>query len=380
MFDELKKKPIRDFLRPVRAFDADESLSRVVGAFSNPQTFGVIVNRDGSHGVLAASRLLRAKSADTKIATMLQPAPRIEVRATVAQAAHLFYESKLPVMPVYDGTELAGSLSPFDFLPAMRDSETGVELGISSIMSPRPESVSAQTPISKAVELMASKNIDYLPITSGPRNAKIIGVVSSRELALYALAPAGKVNAGAFGIEAHKAFSKSVRGLLAASPLTLEITETLHGALQKLVPERFDCAIVSLDDEMQGIVTPRELLRPLTAMNIRTILPFTISGLEANSAEAAIARQKLGVIGDRLSKLYGGKFRMSATVKPLRGTRKFEITLHLYSPGSESAIYTESGFDLGKIFDILERRAKEHLHRERKSRHIRTRRKSEEFQ
>jgi len=108
------------------------------------------------------------------------PAPSIQVGATIRDAVGAMAESKSGALVVLDGEKLAGIVSERDIvLRGVRQSMDPATTPVSEIMSAPVESVAADAPVGRAIEVMTRNRFRHLAITDA--DGKVVGLLSSRD-------------------------------------------------------------------------------------------------------------------------------------------------------------------------------------------------------
>ena len=108
------------------------------------------------------------------------PAPSVQASATIREAVGVMTETNCGALVVLDGERLAGIVSERDVV--MRGVRDGLDPGatpVSEIMSSPVESVRADTPTGRAIEVMTRNRFGHLAITDA--EGKVVGLLSSRD-------------------------------------------------------------------------------------------------------------------------------------------------------------------------------------------------------
>lgn len=108
------------------------------------------------------------------------PAPSIQISATIREAVDAMAEVSCGALAVLDGESLAGIVSERDIvLRAVRKGLDAVSTPVSEIMSAPVESVAADTPTGRAIEIMTRNKFRHLAVVD--ENDKVVGLLSSRD-------------------------------------------------------------------------------------------------------------------------------------------------------------------------------------------------------
>jgi CBS domain-containing protein len=108
------------------------------------------------------------------------PAPSIQATATIRDAVDIMAEVSCGALAVLKGEALAGILSERDVvLRAVRRGLDPATTPVSEIMSTPVESVAADTPTGRAIEIMTRRKFRHLAVVD--ENEKVVGLLSSRD-------------------------------------------------------------------------------------------------------------------------------------------------------------------------------------------------------
>jgi CBS domain-containing protein len=363
MFDKLRARPVSDFLVDAEVLSGDESVSKALGSFQKTKLFAVLAEEKGSYGVLHAGSLLKLNSLDSKVSGYIRPAPKVGSNDRVGYAAKIMVEKRLPILPVVDATKLVGAVRADEVLKGALEDSSNAK--ISAVMTPNPICLSASDLAAKASKIMSEKRIDHLPIL---QNSKISGVITSRDLVLSWLQPSEKVRFGSKGVSTVGQQRFAVANLVFDQPVISDITHSFDEGLKRVIRSLSTYTLVTMGSELQGIVTLRDFLKPIADEEPRIHLPVNFSGLPTETIEGSVAKDKLKSLALRLSKNFPDLLEVKGKVKSVGKTdKKFEVRLHLYC-SQDVLSFSETGYDLVKVFEELEKRAKRSLSQTGRSR------------
>jgi CBS domain-containing protein len=108
------------------------------------------------------------------------PAPAVQVSATIREAVDQMAEASCGALVVMEGEALVGIVSERDIvLRAVRNGLDPAGTPVREIMSSPVESVAANTPTGRAIEIMTRNKIRHLAVVD--ENEKVAGLLSSRD-------------------------------------------------------------------------------------------------------------------------------------------------------------------------------------------------------
>ena len=122
---------------------------------------------------------------------MTKQVASVQAQDTVQKAAQLMKEHDVGSIPVCSGSNLVGIVTDRDItLRCVAQGKDTNQAPVSEAMTANPVSVSADTDVQQAAQIMSSKQIRRLPIVE---NNSLVGMVSLGDLAVE---PAAKDKAG----------------------------------------------------------------------------------------------------------------------------------------------------------------------------------------
>jgi CBS domain-containing protein len=138
-----------------------------------------------------------------------------------------------------------------------------------------------------------------------------------------------------------------------------EPSATVSDVISLMLQKRSSYVVVRLWDEVQGIITLRDVMRTLLPQREKNSL-FYIVGLPADPFEAESAKMKLDRIGRKLARALPSIREIRAVVKHRdvgSGRRRYEVSFDVYVSGGMHT-FVEGGYDLAEIFDRVDPRLK----------------------
>lgn len=113
-----------------------------------------------------------------------------DASASVSEAASLMAQRHVGSVLVTQGGRLAGIFTERDIVRAVSQDVQAPEEPIEHWFTPNPSTVTPDTSIDQARELMLERHFRHLPVTDGP-GGEVIGMLSMRDVARAAAAQTG---------------------------------------------------------------------------------------------------------------------------------------------------------------------------------------------
>jgi CBS domain-containing protein len=168
---------------------------------------------------------------------------------TVVAAAVELVASKIGCLPVVEGGALVGILTETDIVRAFADACRGnaqrglIDPPLIARMTRGARSITSNTPLSEALELMQAMDVRHLPVVQDER---VIGIVSDRDLRR------------AHG--SNRDPQTPVDEVMSHNVVTIDPEKPLSYAAELMLARRIGAVPVVDDDRLVGIITLTDLL------------------------------------------------------------------------------------------------------------------------
>jgi CBS domain-containing protein len=348
----LRIQTIESLLETRPLFSEDERVSKAIGFLREIDGHEVFVARERRiAGVTTRDLLSVSDPLNTKLAGLLYSLPEITAASNMAEAARLMFDYRLWALPGRWSDGSVQVLTAKSMMRAMKQC-TNLQGRASEVMAAAPVAVQADDTVLKAKSLMTRRSLDHLVVMKG---GQIDGILTSSDI-LFELLPEERMPERG---RAEVRFDYPVSRIAKPPLLVVEPSAPIADVVEAMLKHQSSYAVVKLWDEVQGIITYREAMKPLLA-EARTESPFYIVGVPGDPFEAEAAKMKLQRLGDMLTKAMPSIKEIRAVVKSretAKGRPRYEVSFDIYAPSLLHA-YVEEGYDLSEIFDRVGPRLK----------------------
>lgn len=190
--------------------------------------------------------------------------------ASLKNAATLLVKHKIGALPLVDGDHLAGIVTETDLVRALRDmclaagEDSPCFQPIRDGMSSPVLTVGPSQTLEEATRLFQARGIRHLAVVE---DGRLAGMVSDRDIR-RALGRASVLDQ-----QAEREGTMLVGGNLIKDVMTDEVisadpSTTWCEAAHVMIGERIHSLVVLEDDRLVGIITPTDLIRLITRMNV----------------------------------------------------------------------------------------------------------------
>ncbi len=352
--ENFAKREISSLMTEPLTLSKMSSISKVVGLLRDRGAYEVFI--DGvKPGMVTARDLLNVSNpTSTKLETLMIQAPRLLRNAPIRETARIMLEHRIRSLPVVEGKKVVGQIGILGIISLMR--EYMPSLSADKVMTPKPITLDERDKISKARNLMRRRRIDHLPILSSGRLA---GILTSSHLIAYLL-PAEGVGKEGMVADIRRRTDVEVGSIMDRQPLTCEPDEDVRTVASRIIERHSTYSLVTLEEEVQGIITLRDFMKLIVPQAPKSEVPVYMVGLPDDPFEAETAKSKFIRSIDVLRRSFPDILEARSTIKTkdVGGERRrYEVRILIRTP-RRTFNYTENGYDLANVYDILSDRVK----------------------
>lgn len=261
-------------------FDVGTPVSKVAGAFEDPDLKAVVVTDGGDYeGVVTRRQLASShEQPNQKVGSVVWHVPRVERHEDVREVARLMVGSDAKVLPVVEDGTVHGVVHADDLLAAVR--EFLDVLSVRHVYSDDLVTVDPDTTLGEVLNVLREHRITHLPVVE---DDDLRGIVSLYDVIGFTTRDVERSQGGDFGDPRAESGGRTHGGYGAregeqARLLDLPVRDVMtepvgtvrpDQSLDEAVAEMFDIeasSLVAVDDDgtPKGIVTKTDVLRSLT--------------------------------------------------------------------------------------------------------------------
>jgi CBS domain-containing protein len=361
---DLLKTKVAELKTELVAVPSSAPLTKVVGTLRKRNAYEAFIIDDARIGMVSIRDILRAKHVHSRKASSLATQiPNLAPETLIREAAAIMTDYRVRALPIVKDGEAIGEITALSICKALH-ATTALDFSIDKVMTSHPISVRVDDPLAKAKALMSRRNIDHLPVL---QDGKTVGVVLSHRLLDSMIPPERSMRRG-WTPETRALNRLSVKGLM-ERPLICDAGEKTSSVLSRLIDRRKSYTLVGIGEEVQGIVTYRDFISKLLVKRRKTRIPAYIVGLPDAPFEAEAVRSKFTRAINLLKKSFPEILEARCTIKTSspegkRGRKRYEVKALVYTP-RRMFVYSQSGWDLPSIFDVISKKLKKTMTRRR---------------
>jgi CBS domain-containing protein len=358
---------VKNIISKATIIEPTETLSSVINKITRNKAYDVFC----IHGKTTLSTnilsLLNAKNITTmKVEPFLSPVPYISPSDSIQKASHIMTHYRTREVPVVTKNKIIGVVTAKQILKLL-SSKDNKWIKANLIYTQNPITVSSDESLSTAKRIMTSKKIDHLPVIS---NDKIKQVLTSSHL-IESIIP--KESLGRFSKGANRVHKLESRiGNIGSTRIPqCSPNDDLNKILKSMLKSDTTCCLVNLWDNLQGIITFKDVLG-LLASKIETQIPLFIVGMPEDQRNSNLISSKFEKTLKRLQQTYSEIHEARVSIKKQRSggkkEGKFDVTIMISTSHHAPLIYKSVGFDLGEVLEDLSQKLLRNLSKRSKQR------------
>lgn len=354
-FNELRHTPALNFIEPIVIAEARDSISEIIGILMDRDCYDIFVPLSGKVASLNMRDFLGVKNiTSANPSTLGKIIPTLNSESTTAEAARLMSLYRLRALPILEKNEITSQISAKKIVQAIRDImfvSAIRKTSASDIMTPSPIVISKTDTIASAKTIMKRRRIDHLPVLQDNR---LVGMVTSKDIVEVMLRPE-RIGRKSLGIDdTQDRLDIAISGILDKNILTSNIDDTLQSVTDLMVSQNSTYCVIKSIDEVQGIITYRDIIN-LLGEKVEEEIPIFLIGLPDDPLDAELAKSKFTNLVKLLKKIYPDieQARCRVKIREIQGARKrYEVDASIISTHAV-ANFVNVGWDLPKMFDQM---------------------------
>ncbi len=349
ILNRIGKKKVSDFIESANIINSNESVSKILGNLIKINNYSVYFKNGNKITAINLRDILSARDVHSqKLNSIAKSTPTIEEDSNISSAAGLMSLYRLRSLPVIEDGEIIGQITTKSIVKSMN--HTDIKVRSTKIMTANPVCMHENDLALAAKNLMVRHRIDHVPIVED--NLK--GIVTSFDIAKIILTADNLDNAHLGHTEHTRPLEFPVKGIAERNATISSVDHSVAKVIQLLNTNNSTYSIVTLGDEIQGIITHRDIIS-LLGEKVEEDVPAYIIGLPDDPFASELAKTKFNTLVKFLTKTMPDleEARCRIRLSTVRGkTKKYEIEVSIFTPTNRYS-YRNEGSDLATIFDQM---------------------------
>ncbi|HEX5921623.1 MAG TPA: CBS domain-containing protein [Nitrososphaeraceae archaeon] len=350
----VRNMPVEVLMEASIIISKDEPLSKIISTLIETDSYDVFIELSGKVAALNIRDIIGAKDIKTTRPSLVgKIIPELNRKSVVGEAARIMSHYRMRTLPVVQNGRIEGQISARRIVDLINKQLVGNKLKInaSNIMTGDPLVIDSHKTVSAAMSIMKRRRIDHLPVVD---NGLLVGIITSSDI-MKVMSPSERIGKKSIGINnTEDSLSIEVSGLANDDVITASVDESLQGVCDRMISAGSSYCIIKVWDEIQGIITYRDIVA-LLGEKIEEDIPMFIVGLPDEPLDAELAKSKFANITKFMRKIHPDieQARCHIKLRRVLGSRKrYEIDVHVRSTHGNIS-YTNVGWDLAKLFDEM---------------------------
>ena len=350
----IRSVPVRDLMDPPIMISEDVALSKIISTLNETNSYDVFIQLSGKIGAFTIRDIIGIKDITTTRPSLVgKIIPELNRDSVISEAARIMSHYRMRTLPIVHNGKIEGQVSAKRIVELISKHlvESKLRIVVSNIMTSDPITIDCHKTVSAARSIMKRRRIDHLPVVDSGR---LVGIITSSDI-MKVMLPSERISKKSVGIDnAEDRFSIEVSGLANADVITANVDESLQVVCDRMINAGSTYCIIRVWDEIQGIITYRDIVA-LLGEKMEEDIPMFIVGLPDEPFDAELAKSKFTNITRFLRKIHPDieEARCHIKLRSVQGARKrYEIDVHILSTHGNIS-YTNIGWDLAKLFDEM---------------------------
>jgi len=366
--EDLRSQPIEPFLSALVELPSDSSLAKVLGVLREGGIYEAFLPEDSRCGMISARDVLKVGSIEgMKVSAHMTYVPVMRKQSSVAEVARLMADYRIRAVPISDGRKIIGQVNSVKILARLKDG-IGGDMRLTSLVAREPVTIESDASCAKARDLMIRKRIDHLPVT---KEARVEGMITSSDIISH-ITPSERLGSKSMKPEIRSVFDFGVKDAMDKTPLACTPDTTAERALELMLASNRTYILVAQWEELQGIATHRNYMSLLAEVEPELDVPVFIVGLPDDPFEAEATKAKFRRIVNQLLRVFPDIVEARSVIKskftkPGKERGRYEVTVQIRT-SKNSYTYSEQGWELPVVYDIITNRLKRLMTDKRKPR------------
>jgi len=363
----IQSTKVKSLISKATEIEPSDTLSSVINKISKNNAYDVFYLNNKSALSTNIRALLNAKNiTEMKVESFLYPIPHITPNDSVQKAANIIAHYRIREVPIVQKNKIIGVITVQRILKLL-STKDNKWIKANLIYTQNPIVVSSDETLSNARRIMTSKRLDHLPVLN---NGKIKQVLTSAHILEYIL-PQERQGKKSIGVRTLHKLESRIGNIGSTRIPQCGPHDDLNKIVNSMLKTDASCCLVNLWDNLQGIITFRDILG-LLASKIDTPIPLYIVGLPEDQKDVNLISKKFEDTLKRIQKIYSEIHEARVSIKQQRtGGRKegtYEVSIMITTSHHAPLIFSSVGFDLSEVLEELSQKLLKTLSKRAKNR------------
>jgi len=367
-FKDLSKTKIKSFVEPATIIDPLSTISHAINEITKNDVYDLYCLEGKSVLSTNVRALLAGKDiSDMKIRPFLYPSRSLSINSTLQDAASIMSHHRTRSVPVVDQNKIVGVILSKTILNLLAKKDNKwIKANI--IYSSNPVTICSNDSLATARKIMLSRKFDHLPVIS---NGNVKQVLTSFHI-LQTITPHENLRHGSAGVKKIRTLGFKIGNIGSNRIPQCTPNDNLNTVLGRMLDSDTTCILVTLNENLQGIITYRDILS-LLSVKFDSEIPLYMVGMPDGQKNIDLITSKFSKTLKRLQKVYSDVQEARVSIKKQRSggkkDGKYEVTVIISTPHHTPYVYREVGWDLSNVVETISQRLLRNLSKRSKRRY-----------
>ena len=364
---DIQSIKIKSLISKATTIEPTDTLSHVINKITKDNSYDVFYLKDKKVLSTNIRTLLNAKNIyNMKVDSFLYPIPHVTQNDSVQKVANIITHYRIREVPVVEKNQIIGVVTAKQIVKLL-SSKDNKWIKANLIYTQNPITVPADESISNARRIMTTKRIDHLPVLN---QGKIKQVLTSYHI-LQSIMPSEKQGSKSMVSRTEHALELKIGNTGSTRIPQCSANDDLNKVINSMLKTDTSCCLVNLQDNLQGIITFRDILG-LLASKLETPIPLYIVGMPDDQQNVNLISSKFAKTLKRLQQVYSEIHEARVSIKQQRtGNKKegkYEVTVMVIISHHTPLVFSSIGFDLSEVLEDLSQKLLRTLSKRAKNR------------
>jgi len=338
-----------------KVYYVEDYASKVIRDLIKSERYEAVVKSGRKAGIVTLSDMLRVSQPDaSRLRDIWKVTGYITKHEKILDAVRMMIQIGVRAIPVMEGDEVLGCFTQVNICEAIYGVEELPDIKARELMKMPVKSLDINERIAVARNLMLEEGISNIPVVE---YGSLVGMMTAKIIIDYFLMSIDEKLTGGTTGEKGKQLSGIVGRVMDQHPFTADANAHWRSIARGIVERKKGaCTIINGDRKVIGIVTPKEIMRPLLTLTTEEEIPIYMTGFQAQELlEKKLAEESIRRLLKRTQRLHTHIEEVRISIKRTKafGIRtRYDITAQIRSAGKIN-ISEAKGGDFLTTFKIL---------------------------
>ena len=281
-----------------------DTLNKALSLFTESNDILIVLDDNNEYsGILTELKILQnfLDPEKTKIKNFKINVPKVEPTTEISECARLMVENNIMSLPVFEKGKLSRIISYIDLfqLPAFKKIERTM---ISELITKPEVTITPDESMSIAINKFKKHNLFSIPVVE---KEQLIGMLSLHDLIHTIIGYKRKPEYGTMVGEKLHLLDLPVENIITTVSATASKQATISNVIEKIIENRLDSLPIIENNNLQGIVAIKDLLKLVITLDELVLLPNVQVNSDIKDLDKEMIQTTLNEFAEQFSSILG---------------------------------------------------------------------------